>query len=994
MSKKVSDMTLLFKSGDDWNEDILKRCWEQCEIYARERLKQTYYPPQIEIVSAAQMLDAYTSSGLPIYYPHWSFGKELIRSERQYLSGKMNLSYEIVINSNPCIAYLMEENAALTQLLVIAHASIGHSAVFKNNYLFKSQTDAAGIIGYLSFAKRYVLMCEERYGQAEVESVLDACHALSLYGTDNAKRHRKLNSEQEEQKAIERFAQQLYDYDMVWEKVGKGLVTKNKGEPEADPEGTLAEPVENILYYIEKHANIPNWQKELIRITRMIAQYFEPQRKCLTGNHLVAVAGKGLIKLRDLVKAEGLSQVENVSLLSTDGKYQQISHTYKESQATVLKLETVSGRSFCGTPEHPLQVFRDGKFQLIPIESIKPGDYLALNKRHDQPIFALEEVNLPDIFNVQKLACKFCNVFESHYLPTHISQAHDVSIEQYRLEHGEIFTLAHRIGKSANKIQAPKTLDSNLAELLGYIISTQIRVNDVDVPNSGFAFYSLQPNVSTKICELLLKVFDINVEATPNEFIDNTFDICFNSFSLKYFLQAHFNIDNKAVPTLILQSPKTVIGSFIKALIDVMAIRRSSVAKFELSGYLAHEELFEDLAAMLLGFGIVSRVYKSKLGADVETLHFSILPDYYSAFNEQIGSIHDLPKDVNLINSNLAAVLPGGEALCSQLKFEIEDWWEEHSYKHEEGSTADAMQLHQLIELGKSFHFDKVISVKELYEKHDVYDVTVPANHLFYVNGVISHNTKVLNEGYATFTHYDFMHWAYDKGLIDEGSMIEFYAMHSGVTYQRPRAAFNPYKLGFEIFMSLKAACEHGCEDPDDEPYHGHLKGKSWQEVTNDAMVNYNDETFILQFLAPSVAKKMEMFAYRDNGIYDEEYIVTEVARPESFRELRAKLSAQYHLSRYKPDIQVVSHSKNGQLTLKHFVVNNRPLNEEQATDVVVHASYLWGGSVELVMYLDDGDGETSLPHVISAMAGQLDDAEDYIVVDTSYGGFFSSGGP
>src|SRR5256885_11417199 len=74
----------------------------------------------------------------------------------------MGLAYEIVINSSPCISYLMEENTATMQTLVIAHAAFGHNHFFKNNYLFKQWTDADGILDYLDFAKKYVMSCEER----------------------------------------------------------------------------------------------------------------------------------------------------------------------------------------------------------------------------------------------------------------------------------------------------------------------------------------------------------------------------------------------------------------------------------------------------------------------------------------------------------------------------------------------------------------------------------------------------------------------------------------------------------------------------------------------------------------------------------------------------------------------------------------------------------------------------------------------------------------
>ncbi|MGU3846469.1 SpoVR family protein, partial [Vibrio diabolicus] len=98
--------------------------------------------------------------------------------------GQMGLAYEIFINSNPCIAYLMEENTVTMQALVIAHACYGHNSFFKGNYLFQTWTDASSIIDYLLFAKKYLAECEERYGVQEVEKLLDSCHALMNFGVD------------------------------------------------------------------------------------------------------------------------------------------------------------------------------------------------------------------------------------------------------------------------------------------------------------------------------------------------------------------------------------------------------------------------------------------------------------------------------------------------------------------------------------------------------------------------------------------------------------------------------------------------------------------------------------------------------------------------------------------------------------------------------------------------------------------------------------------
>jgi len=163
--------------GPDWTFPLLEQY--QTEI---ARIAQHYqldtYPNQIEVITAEQMMDAYASIGMPIGYNHWTFGKKFIETEQTYKRGYMGLAYEIVINSNPCIAYLMEENSVTMQALVMAHACYGHNSFFKNNYLFKSWTDASSIIDYLLFAKNYVAKCEQKYGIDAVETCLDACHAI------------------------------------------------------------------------------------------------------------------------------------------------------------------------------------------------------------------------------------------------------------------------------------------------------------------------------------------------------------------------------------------------------------------------------------------------------------------------------------------------------------------------------------------------------------------------------------------------------------------------------------------------------------------------------------------------------------------------------------------------------------------------------------------------------------------------------------------------
>ena len=89
--------------GSEWDFDLIERYETAIGATAAEFGLDTY-SNQIEIITSEQMLDAYASTGLPVGYPHWSYGKEFIRNEQAYRSGQQGLAYEIVINSDPCIA--------------------------------------------------------------------------------------------------------------------------------------------------------------------------------------------------------------------------------------------------------------------------------------------------------------------------------------------------------------------------------------------------------------------------------------------------------------------------------------------------------------------------------------------------------------------------------------------------------------------------------------------------------------------------------------------------------------------------------------------------------------------------------------------------------------------------------------------------------------------------------------------------------------------------
>ncbi|MCZ4293659.1 SpoVR family protein [Vibrio sinaloensis] len=260
--------------GPDWTFDLLEQYHVEIKRVA-DHYKLDAYPNQIEVITSEQMMDAYSSIGMPINYNHWSFGKKFIQTEQSYKHGQMGLAYEIVINSNPCIAYLMEENTVTMQALVMAHACYGHNSFFKGNYLFQTWTDASSIIDYLLFAKNYIAECEQKYGVKEVEALLDSCHALMNFGVDRYKRPEKISIAEEKSRQEEREAYLQSQVNDLWR-----TVPKSKVEPDNEKVRFPSEPQENILYFIEKHAPLlESWQREIVRIVRKISQYFYPQKQ-------------------------------------------------------------------------------------------------------------------------------------------------------------------------------------------------------------------------------------------------------------------------------------------------------------------------------------------------------------------------------------------------------------------------------------------------------------------------------------------------------------------------------------------------------------------------------------------------------------------------------------------------------------------------------------------------------------------------------------------
>jgi len=243
----------------NWSVEELQE-WDDkiCLIGAEYGLD--WYDIDYEIIDYHEMIGAMSYTGLPTHYKHWSFGKAYERTHTLYNAGLQGLPYEMIINSDPSIAYLMRENEMHTHILTMAHC-VGHSDFFKNNRTFFN-THPEIIITKFKAAGKYVkeLVEDPSIGVVKVEKILDACHSIKYQVPRFPGIRRRSHKELKQV-----YAQRMMDDDM-------GIYK------DFDLEKIPLERDYNLLSFIaERGRNLSEWERNLIRVVEENSQYFIPQ---------------------------------------------------------------------------------------------------------------------------------------------------------------------------------------------------------------------------------------------------------------------------------------------------------------------------------------------------------------------------------------------------------------------------------------------------------------------------------------------------------------------------------------------------------------------------------------------------------------------------------------------------------------------------------------------------------------------------------------------
>lgn len=249
------------KELEQWNEKIEEKV---------RSFGLNYYEQEFEIVSYEDMICYETYIGMPSHYPHWSYGKSYEKLKTLNRLNLTGLPYEMVINSDPCIAYLMKDNTLLLQILTIAHV-YGHNDFFKNNRLFKAGTRAKETVSMFKNnadrVREYIQ--DPGIGYAGVERILNASHSIK-FNTSRVPGEKRIPDSEKRKNFLMKLNKPRDEYSLI-------MPQETKDEIPLEFNRIPFEPEDDLLWFIMTYGRLRDWEKDLINIVREETQYFIPQ---------------------------------------------------------------------------------------------------------------------------------------------------------------------------------------------------------------------------------------------------------------------------------------------------------------------------------------------------------------------------------------------------------------------------------------------------------------------------------------------------------------------------------------------------------------------------------------------------------------------------------------------------------------------------------------------------------------------------------------------
>ncbi|MFS3912705.1 SpoVR family protein [Bacillus australimaris] len=227
-----------------------------------------FYPMRYEICPA-EIIYTFGAYGMPTRFSHWSFGKQFHKMKLHYDLGLSKI-YELVINSNPCYAFLLDNNSLVQNKLIVAHV-LAHCDFFKNNCRF--QNTKRDMVESMSAAAERIKEYEHIHGTKEVESFLDAVLALQEHIDPSLVRSKLSWNMDDEEEYEEDKPKRQTPYDDLW-----GMDEPKTREKKKTVKQFPPKPEKDILLFIEAHSReLEPWQRDVLTMLREEMLYFWPQ---------------------------------------------------------------------------------------------------------------------------------------------------------------------------------------------------------------------------------------------------------------------------------------------------------------------------------------------------------------------------------------------------------------------------------------------------------------------------------------------------------------------------------------------------------------------------------------------------------------------------------------------------------------------------------------------------------------------------------------------
>lgn len=223
-----------------------------------------FFPMRYE-VCPADIIYTFGAYGMPTRFSHWSFGKQFHKMKVQYDLGLSKI-YELVINSDPCYAFLLNNNSLIQNQLIVAHV-LAHSDFFKNNCRF--QNTRRDMVESMSATAERIAMYEQAHGKQEVEEFLDAVLAIQEHVDPSMMaRSRDMDSDEDDEQLPHSTP-----YDDLWD-----MDEPKKKQEKKKKQRKLKEPEKDVLWFIEENSlELEEWQRDVLTMMREEMLYFWPQ---------------------------------------------------------------------------------------------------------------------------------------------------------------------------------------------------------------------------------------------------------------------------------------------------------------------------------------------------------------------------------------------------------------------------------------------------------------------------------------------------------------------------------------------------------------------------------------------------------------------------------------------------------------------------------------------------------------------------------------------